>query len=259
MEAQITAISNKLDTICGKLQKMDVIESKLDQLENALCELKHENTYIREELAAARGEIIKKDELIANLSNQVNRLDQNARSNSIRILGLPITPQTSPSDVGQLVFDQIVKPCLDSAKNAGELPSMIVPFPGHLIDNAFAIPSKNNTSMPVIVKFANQTTRNMVFRHKKSALPQVKDPANNRMRSKFAIFEDLSPANFNLLQQFSKDSRVRSAWTYNGQVRFKTSDSETMYRVKSLSDTFESIVPSSTSRPSAPVNSSMTT
>jgi hypothetical protein len=249
MEAQIADISSKLDTICGKLQKMDIIESKLNQVESALCELKHENTYIREELASARSEISARDKTISSLTEQVNRLDQNARATSVRILGLPITAQTPPSEIFKIVYESVVHPCLEEAKKAGDIPAMYVPFPGRLIDSAFSIPAKTTTSLPVIVKFASLTTRTFLFKYKKVALPQIKDPNSNRMRNKYSIFEDLSPMNFNKLQLFSKDSRVKSAWSYNGQIRFKTHDSDTMYRVKTSSDTFESLVTPSTSRP----------
>ena len=259
MEAQIADIASKLDAICGKLQKMDTIEAKLEQMESVLCELKHENTYIREELATVRCESAKKDKIIDGLTDQVNRIDQASRANSVRILGLPITPQSSPTDILKIVFEQVVNPCLDSAKQSGDIPSMVVPFPNLLIDNAFSIPSRNNTSLPVIVKFANLTTRNLVFKHKKNALPQVKDPSTSKMRSKFTIYEDLSPTNHSLLQRFSKDSRVKSAWTYNGQVRFRTHTSENMYRVKSLGDTYESLVniSSASSQPSVSNQSPM--
>jgi hypothetical protein len=259
MEAQIADIASKLDMICGKLHKIDTIESKLVLVETALSELKHENSFIREELAAARSVINKKDEIISNLSNLVNRLDQNARANSVRILGLPVTQQTPRAEVEKIVFDLVVNPCVEAAKKEGDLPASVVPFPSLLIDSAFVTPSKNNSSAPVIVKFSNQTTRNLLFRYKKSALPQVKDPAIGRMRSKYSIFEDLSPSNFSLLQLFSKDSRVRSAWTYNGQVRFKTLDSEQMYRVKSPLDTFESITKKSNPRSPASPNPLMVT
>jgi hypothetical protein len=247
MEAQIANISSKLDSICNKLQKMDVIESKLEQVENALCELKHDNTLIREELALARGENVKKDKLIADLSAQVNRLDQASRANSIRVIGLPVTMQTSPADIVKIVFENVVNPCLESAKKAGEFPSMYVPFPDLLIDSAFSIPSKANSSTPVIVKFSSTSIRNIVFRHKKSALPQVKDPASNRTRNKYSVYEDLSPANHATLQRFAKDSRVKSTWSYNGQVRFKVHNNDTMYRVKSSSDTYEDLVSSASS------------
>jgi len=252
MEAQISAIAAKLDTICGKLQKMDIIESKLEQVENALCKLKHENTYIREELASARSELSNKEKTISTLQEQVNRLDQSARANSIRVIGLPVTQQTPQSDILKIVFEQVVNPCIEAAKKSGEIPNMFVPYPSHLVDSAFSIPSKNSSTMPVIVKFANSSTRNLVFRHKRSALPQIKDPTTNRTRGKFAIYEDLSQTNHATLQHFSKDSRVRSTWTYNGQVRFKVHDSETVYRVRSLSDSYESLVGNSSTNPPHP-------
>ena len=129
MEVQITSISNKLDAICNKLQKMDVIESKLEQVENALCELKHDNTIVREELASVRSEITMRDKTIADLSAQVNRLDQSARSNSIRVIGLPVNQQTPPADIIKIVFDHVVSPCIEAAKKAGEFPPTYVPFP----------------------------------------------------------------------------------------------------------------------------------
>jgi len=243
MEAQIAAIASKLDVICGKLQKMDIIETKLEQVESALCKLKNENTFVREELAAARSEIAKKDTIISTLTDQVNRLDQSVRSNSIRVLGLPITAQTPQADIVKIVFDQVVNPCIEAAKQSGDFPAMYVPFPSLLIDTAFAIPARKNTSPAVIVKFSSQSTRNIVFKHKKNALPQTKDPGSNRMRNKYSVYEDLSPANHGLFQQFAKDQRVKSAWSFNGQVRFRTHDSDTVYKVKSLHDTYESLVP----------------
>jgi len=242
MEAQIASISSKLDAICSKLQKMDVIETRLEQMENILCELKHENTLVRDELASARSESAKKDKVIADLSAQVNRLDQASRSNSIRVIGLPVTQHTSPADIKKTVFENIVNPCLESAKRAGEFPAMYVPFPDLLIDSAFSIPSKSTSNSPVIVKFSSASIRNIIFRHKKAALPQIKDPASNRMRGKYAVYEDLSSINNATLQRFAKDTRVRSTWSFNGQVRFKVHDSDTMYRVKSPTDTYEDLV-----------------
>jgi len=35
---------------------------------------------------------------------------------------------------------------------------------------------------------------------------------------------------------------VKSAWSYNGQIKFKLLNSETIYRAKSLTDTVDTIV-----------------
>jgi hypothetical protein len=247
MEAQILEISAKLSEICEKLGKMEKIESRLERVESFLCELKHENTALREELASARSNLVNKDKTITNLSEQVNRLDQNARLTTIRVIGLPVTSNTPSVDIMKLVFSEIVAPCLDAAKAAGEMPTVVIQHPTFLIDSAFVIPSKKNAQPTVIVKFSAVQTRNIIFRFKKTALPKTQE--GNRQRNKYAIYEDLSPATHATLNTFAADNRVKSVWSFNGQIRFKTHDSETMYKVKHHADTFDSIVKSASRHP----------
>jgi hypothetical protein len=38
------------------------------------------------------------------------------------------------------------------------------------------------------------------------------------------------------------DKRVKSAWSYNGQIKFKLLNNETIYRAKSINDTVDTIV-----------------
>jgi len=99
----------------------------------------------------------------------------------------------------------------------------------------------------VIVKFSNLSTRNLIFRHKKAALPQVRDLASNKVRPRYSIYEDLTPANHAHLRALSADPRIKSIWSFNGQIRFKPHDSEDIVKVRSLSDTFDSLVKQSSS------------
>ena len=97
----------------------------------------------------------------------------------------------------------------------------------------------------------------MIFRYKKAALPIIKDAAN-RDRSKYAVFEDLSPANHAILRSFADDKkRVKSVWSFGGQIRFKTHDSDTVYKIKSITDTYESLVKPSRSTPASRLHSPM--
>jgi len=238
MDANLNA---KLDLICAKLEKIDVLEQKFDtfgqqisSIETALHGLKMENTHLREELAT-------KDKVISTLSEQVNRLDQAARSASLRILGLPITNTTPSSDVQKIVFNEVIHPVFEAAKKAGELPNATF-APYFLINNAFAIPAKNGASCPVIVTLSSQYLRNLIFKHKKTALPSIHDPIQKRDRPKYLVYEDLSPANFQQLRAIASDKdKVKSVWSFGGQLRFKLHDSETVYKVKSLGDTVESL------------------
>jgi hypothetical protein len=85
MEA-LAALTANIGQLCGKIEN----------LEKLLHELRVENTVVREELAAARKDIIKRDETIAELTEQDNQLDQDARASLLPIVGLPIDADTPP-------------------------------------------------------------------------------------------------------------------------------------------------------------------
>jgi hypothetical protein len=232
MEAQLAALTANIGQLCGKI----------DNLEKSLHELRVENTVVREELAAARQDIVKRDETISKLTEQVNRLDQDARASSLCIIGLPIDAATPPSAIPDIVFREIILPTVASAKAAGDLPPSANPILHYTINQAFAIPSKKGNSYPVIVKLASQYTRAIIFKHKKTALPSDRDLATNKIRSRYAIYEDLTPANHAQFRALSADPRVKNIWSYGGQIRLKTHDSETVYKVRSLSDTADSLI-----------------
>lgn len=227
--AQNAQMNAKLDVICGKLPKIDEIDAKMEGL--------------LAENAALRQELVKRDETIQQLTNQVNKLDQDSRSTSLRILGLPITSATTPPAITEIVFKQIIQPCLETAIRYGDLPEA-ANFPIHLlISRCIPLPAKkDNPSCPVIVKLASEIVRNLIFKHKKEALPTVPDPTSNRIRNKFSIFEDLTSKNHSILRSLADDPRVRSVWSFSGQIRFKSHDSETIYKVKNPTDTYDSIV-----------------
>jgi hypothetical protein len=91
---------------------------------------------------------------------------------------------------------------------------------------------------------------NLIFKHKKEALPKDTDLATNRVRNRYSIFEDLTATNHAMLRSLADDPRVRSVWSFSGQLRFKTHDSEVVYKVKNLTDTYDSLVtPTRSARP----------
>jgi hypothetical protein len=235
--AQNAQMNAKLDMICGKLPKVD----KIDEIEIQLRQLVSENTSLRQEL-------VKRDEKIDQLTSQINKMDQASRATSLRILGLPITSSTPSTAVPDIVLREIIKPCLDAATACGDLPPN-TSYPLHLlVTNVFALPSKKDRC-PVILKFSSEFVRNLIFKHKKEALPKDTDFATNRVRNRYSIFEDLTATNHAMLRSLADDPRVRSVWSFSGQLRFKCHDSEVVYRVKNLSDTYDSIVTPSRNSP----------
>ena len=235
MDTTMAEMNAKLDLLCGSIQKINDIETTVKSMDTTVKALVLENQALRADLVA-------RDEKIQSLTDQLNRLDQSTRSNSLRILGLPVTTQSSTAKIIDTVYKEILLPTIEAAKRAGDLPEQTVLSPYAIISNAFAIPAKNNTSSPVILKLNSELIRSIVFKHKKEALPTHLDTATNRVRNKYSVFEDLSPATHAQFRTFQDDIRVKSVWSYGGQVRFKLQDSETVYKAKSLSDTYDSLV-----------------
>jgi hypothetical protein len=119
------------------------------------------------------------------------------------------------------------------------------------VTNVFALPSKKGSnSCPVILKLSSEFIRNLIFKHKKDSLPKDTDLTTHRVRNRYSIFEDLTTSNHAVLRSLADDPRVKSVWSYGGQIRFKTHESDTVYKVKNLTDTFDSLVtPARTSTP----------
>jgi hypothetical protein len=232
----VAQLHAKLDFLCTKIEKIDCLETKFDALETTILKLVNENEDLRKQVAS-------RDEVIEHLTEKTNRLDQANRSTSLRILGLPITAATAPADVPIIVHREILSPIFEAAKANGDAPPDLRISAFFAISNCFTIPSKKNaSSSPVIVKLASESLRNLVFKYKKATLPTMTDPSTNRVRPAYSIFEDLSPANFAHFRAIADDYRVKSAWTYNGQTRFKLHENETIFKAASLSATVDSIV-----------------
>jgi hypothetical protein len=229
MEDSLAKLHEKFDSFSNQLAKIDVLEQTISRLVQ-------DNSAFREELR-------KKDAIIGQLSEKVNKMDQSLRSNSLRILGLPITPSTPASEVPTIVYREIVSPILEAAKQAGDLPADAIPPPHFIFSNVFSIPSKkNSSSSPVIVKFYSEAIRSLIFKFKRTSLPTINDLPSNRVRPKYSVYEDLTAANHTLLRSFADDPRVKSAWSFGGQIRFKTHLSDTVYKASSLTDTYEKLV-----------------
>ena len=230
MESALNTIMTKLDAMSAQLAAQ---LSKSEQLETAVVGL-------TAKLAEAVSGNKEKDIIIARHSDQINNCEQALRSTSICILGLPVKKDDSTVTIIDAVYENILRPVLEAAKVKGELTEH--PSRRFMIDSAFAIPSKNPSSCPVIVKFSSSFIRNLVFSYKNDVLPKTPDPNSSRIRHKFAIFEDLTPANFAHFRTLADDERTTSIWTFNGQIKFRIKDSENIYRARNLSDTVDSLI-----------------
>lgn len=228
MDTALAAITASLAEINKKLDR-------LPQLETAMAELKADNVTLRTELQ-------KRDATIEKLQDQLNRCDQATRSTSMRIVGLPISSTTLQHEIPEIVYQKIIRPIIEHAISKDELPPTAIPFTHLIIDSAFSIQSKKNTAATVIVKLSSQFIRTLIFRHKQDALPKKRNITLNKDQCIYGIFDDLAPTNYQHLRSLADDSRVKSAWSFNGQIRCRLHNSEDILKVRSLSDTVDSLI-----------------
>ena len=240
MDAAVNTIMAKLEAMTTQ---MTAHYSKIETLEAAVVGL-------RADLAASVQNNIKKDEIITKQQDQINTCEQSIRSSSLRILGLPLVKDSPASTILNTVFDLVVQPILEHAKLRGDLEGY--PSRRFIIESAFCIPAKNPASCPVIVKLSSSFIRSLIFQYKNDVLPKSPDATTKRIRYTFAIYEDLTSANFAHMRTLSEDTRTTSIWTYNGQIKFRTKDTDNIYRVRSLTDTVDSILKTKPPRPTPP-------
>jgi uncharacterized protein (DUF3084 family) len=107
LEEIVKSLKGELSTITTKLTKM---ESQLDTISAENKELK--------------SMVADRDAEIFSLKIHINTLEQYNRSWSVRIMGLPLSPEeeSNPDRVKTKIFENILRPILEGAAAAGDLP-----------------------------------------------------------------------------------------------------------------------------------------
>ena len=222
------------------LEKLNLLTEKFEMLEGAFRKVSSENVYLKET-------INKQADEISHLKDCHNEREQNARSWSIRVLNLPLPPgqESNTRVVMNSLYQRLLLPILEGAKEAQDITT--IPSCEALLETAHILPGKGATK-PIIARFHSRYWRSVIFRHRKAYAPREEAPANTNRRGAekagrmaFAFFEDLTKATFRQLQAIKACEEVLSAWTVSGSIRFKTKNSETIYKVSSIFDTVESL------------------
>ena len=222
--------------------KLSALIGKFETLEASLIAVTREKE-------ALRGMVTEQASEIAILRNSLNEREQYARNWSMRILNVPV-PQDQEQDtrfVMQAVYDTLIYPILEGARTNGEISH--VPDCETLLETAHILPGKPDNHKPIIERFFSRYWRNLVFHNRKEfALRDSSSSANNTRsgaakvaKMRYPFFEDLTKATFQKLSSIKQQDSVISAWTVNGSIRFKVKVKTTIFRVNSLSETFEEI------------------
>ena len=142
----------------------------------------------------------RKKKLISKLEYTTNDIEQHQRSHSVRIfnLSLPSDSPTDPLTVSQHVYSAI-SPILKIALDNNSLPSM--PSLIDTIDIAHTLPSRNDSTPPIIARFCSKLIRLAVMKSKRSYF-------SSNPTLKFSITDNLTHKNSLLLKQTKERSDV---------------------------------------------------
>lgn len=239
-------------------KKVIELEARTEVLETSFTDLRGEVTQIKTKMGAEISAL--KSELNYVKTTQ-NARDQQQRSLSIKLSGLPITEDEKKAVdpdkfLAKRIYDKLLKPILLAAKENGHID--VVPTLTNCISDVerFKIWTKPSAPIPgasasakppmipiVIVRFTYADVRLAVLRNKKSNTP-APTQADKAMGSiGFFLNEDLTPSTFKALRALQNDDRVDKAWSVDGRLRFVLSDDadRKVIKVKNVFDPISSI------------------
>jgi hypothetical protein len=230
-----------------------------DQLNEILALLRSQGADIadtKKMLADSQAKVAKLETKVSSLEREVKHLkesvndrDQAAKSRSVRLFGYSTSEEEAATDGGKVfqgkLYDRIIKPCLNSAKANGELQT--VPQFATAIEKMYRAGKSTNPSRPapIIITFTSETFRLAVLRNKRSCLPTPLTSERDAGIKRYMLVEDLTPANYNMVKQLHNREEIAKVWSIEGRIRFKKLGQDTVFKVKSVFDTVESIISSS--------------
>ena len=247
----MSPIDSKLDEILARLGKLDVLESKMDELSRTVSGLTTSVNTLKTDVAAntaaiaeIRQELAADKKEIRSLKEQLNHWEQLLRGSTVRVFNLlPLRGESVGNYHGltNRVYDKIIKPCLVAAKANGEVGT--VPQVQNCIEACCRVfsptePEPGAPPMPVVVRLASPALKTAVMKSRK-AIPAPEEPSTRRV----LVVEDLTPPAHKLLKELQKDTRTSKVWSVNGRICYKTTrNPESVLRVKSVFASVEQIL-----------------
>jgi hypothetical protein len=225
LEEIVKSLKGELSTITTKLTKM---ESQLDTISAENKELK--------------SMVADRDAEIFSLKIHINTLEQYNRSWSVRIMGLPLSPEeeSNPDRVKTKIFENILRPILEGAAAAGDLPE-VPPSAGAVLERAHVLRGKEGAPKPVIARFYSRDIRGLIFKHRKQFAPKH-TAGPHRDRYRYQVYEDLTSSNFKKMRALAADDRIAACWSAGGQLRFRLTDNPTVRKVANVFDSIDKII-----------------
>lgn len=248
----VNPTNSELKVLVDDLKKLVTgLQKTIENKDVALTTLVNEMKEVREELKGVKEELSSAKKELGDCKKRDNDREQYARCWSVRVFGLEVTKEEEDAygkdaAVMRKAYNKIFKPVLTAAKNKGACES--IPGWQNLLSNGHKVGKpylKNGIMQPpaCIVRFSSRYMRNVFLRHKKENMPSPSEDEKKAGVSKFSVTEDLTKANYDMLQKLIKEESVDKAWTIDGNIRFVTvGDKSTTRRVRSPFDQVKDIL-----------------
>jgi hypothetical protein len=186
---------------------------------------------------------------VSDLQNLVNRREQELRSLSVRLAGVPYLDDekaaTDSKFLAKRVYDKVLSPLLNAAKTKNlidrvpQLNNTIVNC--YRVGGAAALTGTGNPP-PIIIKLVSSEVRLAMLRVKSSSMPAPSAREKDMGIRGFMLSEDLTPSTYNKMRELQRDERTSKVWTVDGRIRFLLQDDRRVHRAKSSFDTVDHII-----------------
>ena len=259
---QLTSITSKITRMEADLKKMETIESEMQNIKTLVVSLRDENKELKSALKQKDEQLCEMQAAMNSLEIKMNNVEQHHRGWGARVLNIPTTEEeeADPSAMIHKVFDLALKPVLEGAVRLGKLRT--VPEPEQVLEVAHVLPGKPGQPKPIIMRFFNRNTRNLIFSLKKDFAVREQDgrPRNGggggasggrvdgeqsgqRVgRYKYPLYDDLTKPNINKMRAIAQDDRVLACWTVNGQIRYRLKNDDKVRKLVSILDPLDEIL-----------------
>jgi len=231
------------------MNSLTAMHSKMDAVLTELSTVKAELTTVKERVFEVEGDLKSAYSEIFNLKDKVNYMEQRERALTVRIFGVPLSPDEKDSlepakAAAKTAYDRVLKPILAAAKDKAILPT--IPVIANIITEAYRIKSRNPSSIkptPIVVKLVSPNIKAAIFRCRRDAMPQPSPAETEAGLRRFHLAEDLTSSTYDFLMQLREHPKTERAWTTDGQVRFtkKGDSSGFVHKVKCIFDNIDSL------------------
>jgi len=215
------------------------LEEKLDFIISLFVQQKKENDQHKEMIKnlIAKTSTLEKDNAALKrdlrvAKESINRSELASRNLTLRILGLPVSPEEARSSPGEsnkmaakAAYDKIFKPIWTAAKNKGTIPA--VPQFNTAVEYGFRTRSNAKDSRgnlyppPLLIHLTSKLYRTEIFKNKKEAMPSILEQEG---LANIFIVEELTNPTIKRMKELREDDRVERVWSVEGTIRFCLKD-----------------------------------